>query len=432
MARPIPRLAPVTSATFPAHDDPMSSPSPSARADATGRALHTVVAPVPGYAAAIRATRPSRRTRASSASRCTRAPVAGQDPLEAVVGGQAGQRTGLLGPRVPAGPAEGGEVPLLVAPGQRVAGEGVAPVHARRRPSRGCGRERGRPPRRAPARSARRAPPSSRSVANGAAEPVVAVDPDARAEALGPAAGVGHVVAVGEQDVGEAARLGERAGQGLGVPGGVHEEVAVRSCHEPGGGPERALGAVAAVVDAGAGFDLPRVEPPGTGPAVEGADRGGGAGLGRQPGPLLGSGPVGLRGDDRLGGRHAEEVGRQLPAGPAVDAAVVDEPGTGGVRRVAQGDAGHGRRLPTPRPDPSAPRGPGRVIRGGAGPRSGDVTATATAPQRPGPPDAVPRWGGGGARSLVWSRRWSPSAWRSSSAGSCGGHGRPWCRSARS
>ena len=123
----------------------------------------------------------------------------------------------------------------------------------------------------------------------GGRRPVVGVDPDPGAEALGPPVGVGHVVAVGEQHVGDAAELGEGPGQGLGEPGRVDQEVALGPGDEPGRRPERALGAVADVEHAAPGLDLAGVEAAGAGPVVDGADRRGGAGLGRQPGAELGA-----------------------------------------------------------------------------------------------------------------------------------------------
>src|SRR5947207_2807190 len=78
-------------------------------------------------------------------------------------------------------------------------------------------------------------------------------------EALRPPLGVGHVVAMSEQDVIDATGSGHGAGERLGVSGRVDEQVARRPAHEPRGGPEGILRAVAAVEDARARLDLPRV-----------------------------------------------------------------------------------------------------------------------------------------------------------------------------
>ena len=89
--------------------------------------------------------------------------------------------------------------------------------------------------------------PRNRSVATGAADAVGLVDPHPGPVAVGPPVGVGHVVPMGEEDVGHPAERVERTLQRPGVPGGVDHEVPVRPEDEVAGGSEGVLAGVAQV-----------------------------------------------------------------------------------------------------------------------------------------------------------------------------------------
>ena len=170
---------------------------------------------------------------------------------------------------------------------------------------------------------------------------VVGVDPDPGTEAIGPPARVGDVVSMGEQDVVDAAGSGDRTDERLGVARRVDEEVAFRSPYEPRRRTEGILGAVAAVEDAGSVLDLVRVEPARAGAAGDGTDGARRARLRRQPGVADGLVGARLGDDDARPPDVAEQRGRDVAAGSAVDAAGVDEPVAGGVGLVAEIDAGH-------------------------------------------------------------------------------------------
>ena len=129
--------------------------------------------------------------------------VAGQDPLEAVVR-QPRHRLGLLRPRVPA-VVLGSREPLLVAvPGQVVAGEEEAIVEQQDAVALRCGPASGWRGSRGPAPTGRRrrGPPPHRAATTSSVRWMMRRAP----KCCGVAVGVGHVVPVGQEDVGDAAQ----------------------------------------------------------------------------------------------------------------------------------------------------------------------------------------------------------------------------------
>ena len=189
--------------------------------------------------------------------------------------------------------------------------------------------------------------------------PVVGVNPDLSPEVLGVALGVGDVVAMAQQDLGQPAEGLDRFDDLPRPPGGVDHEVPARPPGEVRVGAERRTGVVAEPVDAVAeilGEDRrfgssQRLVP----------DRASGADQDGPPGHLDLVRRLGLPDEERdpVGGVANDQAGGHLPGGVAVDAPGVDEPLARCPLGVAILEPGHTRRYTTHRP------GCGRVARPG-------------------------------------------------------------------
>ncbi len=234
-------------------------------------------------------------------------------------------------------PSKRDQIPAFVAPRQRVAREQVALLEQEEHRTLGVTRHRDG---------------NEAGLDLGVAEtldqvgrarggrPVVVVDPHPGAEAVSPAGRVSHVVAVGQNHVGDAPHRPDRPGERLGEARRIHHHVAGGADRQPGGGAEGVLRAVAQVEHTGPGFDLPGIQPPRAGLARQRPDRRGRARLRGQPRIHAGPGAR-LLGDKGVPAGVAEQVGCDLPAGPAIDAPGVDKPVAGGVGRMSEIGAGH-------------------------------------------------------------------------------------------
>ena len=166
------------------------------------------------------------------------------------------------------------------------------------------------------------------------------MDPDARSEVAREALGVGHVVLMGEQDVPDAAARLQLPEKRRGEPRRVDEQVAPRTHDEERVGPEGIGGVEPAVRhpvlellgEEAIGLHVRPLDADGRGRAGHEGARG-------RAELVRGGGLLAHRG---LAEEAAvEDGGRELPAGVAVDAGRVHEPGTGGVGGVTAARIGH-------------------------------------------------------------------------------------------